>query len=1141
MKNTYLKFSVLFSALLLLTFFLSKQFNGFSDEISELKKSHKNHLENNPFKETLKLSKAERKAKGIPPNKYYEQEWLLTMNPALGRPTPENVKILQEELRLDRLAGRVPGDAGDNMWVERGPNNVGGRTRAVLFDPNDPTNETVFAGGVSGGLWVNSNISNSSSSWSQVSGVPGNLAVNCITADPNNSQIMYLGTGEVYTWGAVNGNGIYKSTDGGNTWSQIYGAPTGNVANDIVYVQDIIAWNNPNTNQTEIFFGADAMAYTEASPYTWLGTNTIGLYRSTDGGSTFNTVNLGSTFAPNSFDVDFAGKLWMGTKYCYATGSGGGTIFYTTNGSTWTQATQYSGEGRVQIAASKQIADKVYALIETRAASGDQVRIISTTDGFTNITDRSIPNDADTGIASTDFTRGQAFFDLVIAIDPNNDDILYTGGIDLFKSIDSGTNWTQLTHWYGGFGFQNVHADQHAIEFADGSSTKMAFGNDGGMYFSDNSGTNITSRNTNYNVTQFYKGAIGSDTASEKLLAGAQDNGVQLINNASSGIGSSSQISGGDGCFVFIDKDNEYMISSYVYNYYSYHNYNTGALIYDIATNQTDGDFVNPAGLDSDNNKLFTNGSAGSTYRIYRYNLGTNNATRTILTDASLTGSPTAFKASTFTTTTLFVGTIDGKLLRLDNSDSNNPTWTDISDAGFVGSVSSIELGSTEQEIYVTFHNYGVSNIWFTSDGGTTWSEKEGDLPDLPVKCIYANPLDSNEVIVGTELGVWATTNFADANPNWSQSYNGMSDVKVTSFDFRSADNTILASTFGRGMFTGQFVSTDLTANFTADNTAPNTIQTVNFTDTSVNGAISWTWSFSPSTVTYQGGTDANSQNPQVIFDAAGTYSVTLTVSDGTGTDSLTKTDYIVVTDPAYCDSEYSDAVSTDEYIDTVIFGTINNSGTGTVDGVGYFDYTNLSTDVDRSSTYTLSVTVYANYDEYASAWIDWNQDYVFDSSEKYELGFYPDSNGNVTNTVDITVPSDAVLGSTRMRITEEYNGIPAGPCTADHNSTYGETEDYTINVVDSTLSSQNQNLNSYGLSLFPTVSDGSFYLSSNTYNGNLNVKIFDISGKEVYSNNININSNQKETIDLIGKSSGFYLVNISNQEFNTTQKVIIK
>ena len=198
--------------------------------IDQIKTLHKQNLDKHPFKQTLKLSKNERKSLGLTPNKYNEEQWVLTMNPKLGRPTPIKVAELQKELRQkNNYQSRTPGDASDNMWINRGPNNVGGRTRAVMFDPNDPTDNTVFAGSVSGGLWKNTDISSENSVWERVN-IPENLSVSSISFDPNNTNIFYVGTGESYighTDGAINGDGVWKSVDGGSTWVNIFGGSTG--------------------------------------------------------------------------------------------------------------------------------------------------------------------------------------------------------------------------------------------------------------------------------------------------------------------------------------------------------------------------------------------------------------------------------------------------------------------------------------------------------------------------------------------------------------------------------------------------------------------------------------------------------------------------------------------------------------------------------------------------------------------------------------------------------------------------------------------------------------------------------------------------------------------------------------------------
>ena len=162
----------------------SKKNSEAISEIDLLRKKHEQFLNNSPFNKVMTLSKADRKSAGLPPNKYYEQEWELSMNPQTGRPTIENLHALRKQIAEERAAdlasGRTPGDASDNNWVERGPNNVGGRVRAVMFDPNDATFKTVFAGGVSGGLWKNTDITSSATVWTRVN-IPDNLAVSSIS------------------------------------------------------------------------------------------------------------------------------------------------------------------------------------------------------------------------------------------------------------------------------------------------------------------------------------------------------------------------------------------------------------------------------------------------------------------------------------------------------------------------------------------------------------------------------------------------------------------------------------------------------------------------------------------------------------------------------------------------------------------------------------------------------------------------------------------------------------------------------------------------------------------------------------------------------------------------------------------------
>lgn len=954
-------------------------------EVAALRKRHEEFLKNSPFKKSLQLTKQERKANGIPPKKYYEHEWELSLSPVDGKTHPENVfgtiENLKRQRALDFAEGRVPGDASNNNWVERGPDNVGGRVRAVMFDPNDATTETVFAGGVSGGLWKNTNISSALSTWTRVN-IPENLSVSSIDYDPNNTNIFYVGTGESYVGGDVNGDGLWKSTDGGATFSRVFGgisgptsfvsaanvtvnspssiagqlpcyptnpanfgsAITAPVTSNIVLVQDntppasdgcetitngaalsgkialirrglcpfvtkvkaaetagaiaVIMMNNTpgtpvpmggtdatilipsvmisqadgdaleaaltsgavnvtlnpttgtitgnivpgqqhindvrvrnNNGVSEVWVAAGDSYYGAANATTFLGGPGFGLYKSTNGGTSWTEVSMPLTannnkHCPNDIEIGADNKIWIATTRSTVFGDGGGKIFSSSDGTTFTLKHTITDGQRTQIVASKSNADKLYVLGEL-GVDAIESTILKTTNGFTTVSTMPIPVDAETSARFTTygFTGQQAFFNLLIAIDPSNDDTLYVGGIDLFKSTNGASAWTQISHWYAGFGFQYVHSDQHGLAFAPGNNSKLLFGNDGGTYFSSNGGGTIAARNRGLNITQFYSagvaptGATGGNLSGEFFAAGAQDNGTQYFGGVGAGVNGSTQSQGGDGAFTMFDQGaDKYYVSNYVYNgSINLRPIPSGTTRVINSESASNGAFIAPMVLDSSLDILYSDYSTTAPVnQIARYrNIKSGTVVRTLLTNALLTAPPTAFAVSPYTTasTTLLVGTRLGRLLRVTTANSI-AQWTEISSNQFVGSISDVEYGASNNEIFVTMHNYNVVSIWYTKDGGVTWTNKEGNFPDIPVKAILANPLKNvggfaTEVIIGTELGVWYCNNFDSANPTWNQAYNGMSNVKVTDLDLRN-DNTVFAATYGRGIFSGTFTADTL-------------------------------------------------------------------------------------------------------------------------------------------------------------------------------------------------------------------------------------------------------------------------------------------------------------------------------------------
>ncbi|SFB02723.1 Por secretion system C-terminal sorting domain-containing protein [Flavobacterium swingsii] len=988
-------------------------------QVKELRKKHAYYLANNKINKTFALSRSERKAAGLPPNKYQEQEWLMTMNPALGRPTPDNLGFIRAELektRNEALSGRIVGDGVDNLWQERGPNNVGGRTKAMIFDPTDATGNTVIAGGVSGGLWKNTNITSAATVWTRIATLPEHLNVQNITVDPNNSSTWYVGTGESYT-GDANGNGIWKTTNAGTSWTRVFGggtvsstqsasynlnifapsnagvirgyitalasfgAPVASLGanRQIVLVNDGTAGNNATTGYPLSTEGCAASAagyftgkialirrgtctfeakaleaenagavgviimnnapgagavgmassslgatvptvmiskedgdllvanltnltgnFAATAPGAFTGTavsgiqyindiaiknnggvseiyaavgdsfnggyinsSNYGLFKSVDGGTNWTgplslpVTASGNKTCPFDLEVAVGGTVWVSTTDSSTFGDGGGKIFSSTNnGATWTLKHTIVGNGggaRVEIEASNTTADVIYVCSQLNqadtAAPTIEVQLLKTTNGFTTAPSvLSLPAGDEGRETTYGFTGAQAFYDMMIEVDPTNDAIVYVGGIDLYRSANSGASWTGISNWMA-----DVHSDQHAMAFKPGTPNAGIFGNDGGVYYTASlSGTTATSRNSGFNVTQFVGVAVSptgvTGLTNDFFVAGAQDNGSNYFPSSLSTttgvptgtVSGSTEVQGGDGGIPLFKQNatssaTSYYVTNYVYNDQVIKRGLNGATQKTLSSGVANRGLFYPAmTLDSANDIVYSDFTDGTNrvYTVRRYSAYTGGPAplRVDLTYPTLfTAYPTALRPGKATATTLYVGTSNSKLLKLTNANTvtaANSTagtgWSDISvGSGFVGTISDIEFGATDLQIFVTLKNYGTTNVWYTLNGGTNWYSIEGDLPDMPVHTILQNPLNANEVMIGTELGVWYANTFNPATSatqalNWRQAYNGMSGVKVTDLDLQPNSPTaptaynVFAATYGRGVFSGPLTAAPL-------------------------------------------------------------------------------------------------------------------------------------------------------------------------------------------------------------------------------------------------------------------------------------------------------------------------------------------
>ena len=723
-----------------------------------------------------------------------QHEFEMTRIPGTNEVPRQRLIRAREVARRTREQALLRSSGLSLNWTERGPNNVAGRTRAILIDAQDPTGNTVFAAGVAGGLWKTQNFRNAFPTWTPIDDFFDNIAICALAQDPNDPQTIYFGTGEGwYNFDAVRGLGIWKTTDGGETWAQL--SSTDN--SQFYYIQDLVV---------------DDYGHVYAS------TRDRGVMRSTNGGQDWvqvlgSSVGSGSTNRAADLEIGPDGSLYA-TLGIFSTGALWRSDHQAGNqtgaAGQWTEITPSGSFWRLELAIAPSDPNRLYLLCQGRSSHGVSALHRSDNAGQ-SWTELTVPGFCDAGGSSAEFSRNQAWYNLIAAVDPIDANRLYIGGVDALRSDDGGLNWTQITGWaQNRFNFctgqSYVHADHHAIQHFPGQPDQMVWGTDGGLYYTLNARDQqpvFSSKNSGYNVTQFYSVALHPEGGTDYYLGGTQDNGTHRFGNP--GMNATTEVTGGDGGFCHIDQQNpNIQITSYVYNNY-YLSTNGGGNFVQLINNNS-GRFINPSDYDNDAGKLYAAASSGE---FFRWNNPREGGGDYDMVDAEFNGRVSAVFCDPNADNRVWMATnAPTALIRVDQAHLNQPSETTLNvptelNGAYISSIHVLE--GTPDRVLVTLSNYGVKSVWLVTNAlsaNPVWTDVEGNLPDMPVRWGLLNPDAPDQAILATELGVWTTFLLDGSATDWQATNDGLANVRVDMLQYRLSDGLVAAATHGRGLFT---------------------------------------------------------------------------------------------------------------------------------------------------------------------------------------------------------------------------------------------------------------------------------------------------------------------------------------------------
>ncbi len=655
-----------------------------------------------------------------------------------------------------------------------------GRINCIAFHPTIA--QTFWVGCPAGGLWKTTD---GGTTWSTNTDNNPVLGVSDIAINPSNPSIMYIATGDGDGGGDTKSVGVLKSIDGGASWNT-----TG--LNWTLSSQKVIR----------------RLIINPTNPLILLAAASDGIWRTANGGTTWTKQKTG-WFIDMEFKPADPNFVYAST-YDYNSNA---QIFTSTDaGISWTQVTSFTGYDRVSIAVSANNAATVNAVCSNSSDEGLGGLWSSTDSGasFTQYYTGTCSNNLLNSSFDASACGGQGWYDLAYAVNPADANEIWLGGVNTWRSTDGGANWNLNDIWTGSqtTTVPEVHADKHFIAY-NPLNNNVYECNDGGLYVTSNAGTTWTDITNGMAISEIYRIST-SATIADIVICGLQDNGSKELY-----AGSWYDVTGGDGMECIIDYTNvNIQYATYVKGQISKttDSWSSSNIIVNnggtAGTVDEDGAWVTPYIINPMSPNILLVGKSqvyqtldtGATWA----QLGTiNGITGNILSMAyAPSNTNTIYAASS---TELFQTTDGGTTWNLIRTSTDAITYIAVDPAN-------------PQKIFVTNSGYtGGSKVWTSPDGGATWTNISGTLPNVPANCIVYQNGSNAGLYIGTDLGVY----YRDGSmTDWITYNTGLPNVVVSELEISYINNKLWAGTFGRGLWNSDLYSS-VTTGIANSNVSP--------------------------------------------------------------------------------------------------------------------------------------------------------------------------------------------------------------------------------------------------------------------------------------------------------------------------------